>query len=170
MTNRVALEQLIRDISAYLEANLECVCRQVEPFDFEEGIHSPLPLFDEESDIEALLSGAEDGFSKTLLRLIDRSGQKDPEIYKKAHIDRKLFSKIKNDPQYTPSKRTVLAFALALELTLDETQDILSRAGYALSHSSEFDLIIEYCIKKKMYHIITINEVLFRFGQPLLCV
>ena len=108
------------------------------------------------------------GFSETLLRLIDRTGRKDSEIYKKANVDRKLFSKIRNQPDYKPSKATALAFAFALELDLDETKDFIGRAGYALSHSSKFDVIVEYFLVNRNYNVFELNEVLFAFDQPLI--
>lgn len=110
----------------------------------------------------------DEGFSETLLRLIDRTGKKDSEIYKKANVDRKLFSKIRNNVDYRPSKTTAVAFAIALELNLDETKDFLARAGFALSHSSKFDIIVEYFILEKNYNVFDLNEVLFAFDQPLL--
>lgn len=119
-------------------------------------------------DLESALGELDAGFSETLLHLIDQTGKKDSEIYKKANIDRKLFSKIRNNRDYKPSKPTSLAFAIALELNLAETKDFIARAGYALSHSSKFDIIVEYFIQNSNYNIFELNEVLFAFDQPLL--
>lgn len=115
-----------------------------------------------------LLNSLDAGFSETLLRLIDRTGKKDAEIYKKANVDRKLFSKIRNNMDYRPSKTTALAFAFALELDINETKDFIGRAGFALSHSSKFDVIVEYFLITGNYNIFELNEVLFAFDQPLI--
>ena len=115
-----------------------------------------------------LLKDLDAGFSETLLQLIDRTGKKDSEIYKKVNVDRKLFSKIRNNMDYRPSKTTALAFAFALELDVDETKDFIGRAGFALSHSSKFDVIVEYFLVNRNYNVFELNEVLFAFDQPLI--
>ena len=120
------------------------------------------------SGLDEALAHLDTGFSETLLKLIDRSGKKDAEVYKKANVDRKLFSKIRNNPDYKPSKPTAVAFAIALELSLPETRDLIARAGYALSPNSKFDVIIEYFIMQRDNDIFKINEALFAFDQSLL--
>ena len=118
--------------------------------------------------LEDIINEVDETFSEMLLRLIDQNGLKDSYVYKKANIDRRHFSKIRNNKDYKPTKETAIAFAIALELNLDETLDFIGRAGFTLTHSSKFDIIIEYFLLEENYNIFEINDVLFAFGQTTL--
>lgn len=118
--------------------------------------------------LDEALDQLEEGFSETLLHLIDASGMTDAQCYKKANIDRKLFHKIRTNKLYKPSKPTVLAFALALQLSLEDTKELLAKAGYALSHASKFDIIVEFCIQHGLYNVYEVNEILLKFDQGLI--
>ena len=162
----------LRQLSRVLEER-EFAVRSAMCFDAESEADEAIcaaPCAPSAPDLDELLSEIDAGFSETLLRLIDRTGRKDSEVYRRANVDRKLFSKIRNNPGYKPSKATALSFAIALELDLDETQDFIGRAGYTLTHSSKFDVIVEYFIIHENYNIHELNAVLFEHDQPLLCV
>ena len=177
-------EKLFKSVSSYIDENYirsktldeygtesmygsRLVTRRIREQECSDmSIGAAIPI--DSDDWGQLLKDLDAGFSETLLQLIDRTGKKDSEIYKKANVDRKLFSKIRNNMDYRPSKTTALAFAFALELDVDETKDFISRAGFALSHSSKFDVIVEYFLVNRNYNVFELNEVLFAFDQPLI--
>lgn len=171
-------EKLFKSVCSYIDANyvsdkmnLEYGTSKLRRFEYEELIlrESSYEITSKMPNLDGMLNNLDKGFSETLLDLIDRTGKKDSEIYKKANVDRKLFSKIRNNADYRPSKATAIAFAIALELSMDETDDLLARAGIALSQSNKFDVIVRYFIENKKYDIFELNSVLFEFDQPLIC-
>lgn len=118
-------------------------------------------------NIDDLMNQMEETFSQRLLRMIDERGMTDSEVYTKACVDRRHFSKIRKDVNYAPNKKTVLAFTIALELSLDDAKDLLRSAGYALSRSSKTDIIVAYFLQNKIYDMFEINDVLYAYGQPV---
>lgn len=173
----VVSEELLGPVECYIDENYvdtHCV-RRGGPEDAEYGVRNEATVqsaagivFAAERELDDLIEKLDEPFNTTLLRLIDARGKTDAEVYKRANINRKLFSKIRIGKGYMPGKRTILALAVALELTLEETADLLERAGYALSHSQKFDVIVEYFIVNGRYDIFEINEILFKYDQPLL--
>jgi transcriptional regulator with XRE-family HTH domain len=117
--------------------------------------------------IDDLMNQMEETFSQRLLRMIDERGMTDSEVYSRAHVDRRHFSKIRKDVNYNPNKKTVLAFSIALELSLDETKDLLNSAGFALSRSSKTDIIVAYFLQNKIYDMFEINDILDAYEQPI---
>ena len=130
-------------------------------------VGSPLPDISGKS-LDEVLGSAGESFQQRLLELIDESGMDDVAVYKKANIDRKVFSRIRCKPDYKPKKKTAVAFAIALELDLPTMTDLLARAEIALSPNNRFDLIITYFVSKRIYDIYEINAALFKYGQPIL--
>ena len=118
-------------------------------------------------NIESLMGQMDETFSQRLLRLIDERGMTDSEVYNKAYVDRRHFSKIRKNMNYTPNKKTVLAFAIALELSIDEAKDLLNAAGFAFSRSSKTDIIVAYFLQNKIYDMFEINEILDAYEQPI---
>ena len=172
-------EKLFTHIASYIDQNYVDIC-ELASYGAEERIcasrhrqdrmacERSMPCTPKALSLEDMLKQADAGFTEKLLELIDKTGKKDSEVYKKANISKQHFSKIRNNPNYKPTKPTAIALALALELNLEDTKDLLERAGYALTNSSKFDLIIRYFIEQGNYNVVEINLALYEFDQTLL--
>jgi O-acetyl-ADP-ribose deacetylase len=165
---QVSLERFI-SVKNYLENNIEdglITYDKNENLNLVETTYSKeRVIFSKTRTLDELIFELDETFTESLFRLIDERELSDVVVYKKANIDRKLFSKIKSNINYQPSKMTTIAFSIALELNLDQAKDFLNKAGYSLSPSSKFDKIIQYFIEDKNYDLYEINQVLFAFDQ-----
>lgn len=179
-------EKLFRGVASYIDQNYVDNCRQelygirrnqirrrrdmevCESYAMRDSLPCASMAAPKAASLEDMLKQEDAGFTETLLKLIDRSGKKDSEVYKTANISKQHFSKIRNNPNYKPTKPTAIALALALELDLDATRDLIGRAGYALTNSSKFDLIVRYFIEQGNYNVLQINIALYEFDQSLL--
>lgn len=169
-----AVKAYIDDVYVDHQPDSRLAARRMEQETEDSCFHMEQTAYDAEMDaccsysiasdtaLEDMLNQIDESFSQMLLRKIDEKHLTDAECYKRANVDRRLFNKIKNNPSYRPGKQTVLAFAIALGLSLEETKDMLMKAGFALSHSSKSDIVVEYCIMTGNYDIFEINQILFK--------
>jgi hypothetical protein len=159
--------ELLEELQYYVDTHLQPVFHEMKLYSSEERMISEEI---QNVDIEEFIKiKRQPAFNQTLFRFIDKKGVSDADVYKRAGMDRRHFSKIRSNPEYKPGKNTVIALALALELTKRETDKLLSSAGYSLSDSDTFDLVIQFCLKKKIYDFYDINQALDYFSlNPLL--
>jgi hypothetical protein len=159
--------KLLEELQHYVDTHLQPIFHEMKLYSSEERMISEEI---QNVDIEEFIKiKRQPAFSKTLFRYIDKKGVSDADIYKRAGLDRRHFSKIRSNPEYKPGKNTVIALALALELTKKETDKLLSSAGYSLSDSDTLDLVIQFCLEKKIYNFYDINQALDYFSlKPLI--
>lgn len=156
------IQELKLEVQRYLDENLlfDDVCYDMQ---------APTVFYQEVLPMEAdLLDDMEPTFSQTLFKMIKEKGISETDCYKNANLDRRLFSKIRSNDDYQPRKNTVFALCIGLKLNLDEAEELLDKAGYSISHSIKFDTIMEYLIKKEIYDILVVNEILDSFGCQVL--
>ncbi len=164
-------EELRNSLSAYIEQNYVPETSIVPDYETNSDVIKDAGVVfskKESFTLDQLMNEVGESFHEMLFLRIDMSGMTDVEVYKRANIDRKLFSKIRSNPAYHPRKQTVLALAIALKLSIDDTVDLLTRAEYALSPGNKGDLIVKYFIERGIYDIMTINFALDEYGQPVL--
>ena len=149
--SREDISDIYDSVKAYIDENYALVFYQISAGD---------------SGLNELIKNVGKSFAEALTDYIDAKGLSDPEVYRRAHMDKRLFNKIKN-PEYHPSKKNALALAIALELNIEETEELIDRAGYSLSCSNKRDIIVAYCIKNGEYDIFKINSILYAFGEQL---
>jgi hypothetical protein len=155
-------QKLFEQAQAYID-------RYYKEEEEEEYVYCQMALCDEERVMDPdVLEDLEPTFSQKLFELIRKQGISETECYKNANLDRRLFSKIRSDDEYQPKKNTVFALIFGLKLNLTDAKDLLDAAGYSISHSLKIDVLVEFLIKKKIYDLITVNEVLYKYGCPLL--
>ena len=162
-------QKVLREEAQYTNSKPEEIPEEfdvstIQKTKIKKGMSSTVPV---NRNIDHLMDQMEETFSQRLLRMIDERGMTDSEAYTKAYVDRRHFSKIRKDINYVPNKKTVLAFTIALELSLDEAKDLLASAGFALSRSSKTDIIVAYFLQNKIYDMFEINDVLDAYGQPV---
>ena len=162
--------QILKDIDAYIQTHLH---NETLNFILEAPMNIDMEYIQQSEsltiDLEDYINNhRKPTLNQVLFRLIDESGESDVDIYKKAGIDRKLFSKIRSNPDHRPSKNTTIALALALQLDIDDTEELLSAAGYSLSDSNVFDLVIQYCLEHHIHDIYSVNVALDHFDQKCL--
>lgn len=169
-------EKLIHNVACYIDENyVDAYEHTLRPryqmsrnLEMSDVCMASMPCKESSLSLDEYIKNKDAGFTETLLSLIKKKGLKNATVYKRANISKQHFSKLINDPNAKPSKQTAIALSLALELNLDATRDLIGRAGYALTNSSTFDLIIRYFIEHGQFNVIEINIALYEFDQSLL--